>query len=120
MPHAIVVHELGGPEKLRWEEVPVPAPGTGQVRIRHTAIGLNFIDVYHRIGLYKATLPVTIGQEAAGVVEEVGPGVTSVAKGDRVVYTGLMGAYSEERVAPADRLVKLPPDIDDHAAASSF
>jgi len=100
--------------------VPVPAPGPGQVRIRHTAIGLNFIDVYHRIGLYKATLPVTIGQEAAGVVEEVGAGVTSVAKGDRVVYTGLMGAYSEERVAPADRLVKLPPDIDDHAAASSF
>ena len=120
MPHAIVIHEVGGPEKLRWEAVDVPAPGPGQVRIRHTAIGLNFIDVYHRIGLYKVTLPTSIGQEAAGVVEAVGDGVTSVTEGDRVVYTGLMGAYSEERLAPADRVVKLPPEVDDKTAAAVF
>ncbi|WP_394850143.1 quinone oxidoreductase [Pendulispora brunnea] len=120
MPHAIVIHETGGPEKLRWEEANVPAPGPGQVRIRHTAIGLNFIDVYHRIGLYKVPLPTGLGQEAAGVVEELGSGVTGLAKGDRVVYTGLMGAYSEQRLAPADRLVKLPADIDDATAAAVF
>jgi len=120
MPHAIVIHEVGGPEKLRWEELDVPAPGPGQARIRHTAIGLNFIDVYHRIGLYKVPLPTSIGQEAAGVVEAVGEGVTSVAKGDRVVYTGLMGAYAEERNAPAASLVKLPPEIDDATAAAVF
>jgi len=120
MPHAIVIHETGGPEKLRWEEATVPAPGPGQVRIRHTAIGLNFIDVYHRIGLYKLPLPTGIGQEAAAVVEELGPGVTSLSKGDRVVYTGLIGAYSQERLVPADRLVKLPADIDDATAAAVF
>ncbi|WP_394829568.1 quinone oxidoreductase family protein [Pendulispora albinea] len=120
MPHAIVVHEVGGPEKLSWEAASLPAPGPGEVRIRHTAIGLNFIDVYHRIGLYKVPLPTGIGQEGAGVVEAVGEGVTSIAKGDRVVYTGLMGAYAEERNAPADRLVKLPPEVTDTTAASVF
>ncbi|HWL89665.1 MAG TPA: quinone oxidoreductase [Polyangiaceae bacterium] len=120
MPHAIVVHEVGGPEKLRWEQVDVPAPGPGQVRIRHTAVGLNFIDIYHRIGLYKVPLPTVIGQEGTGIVEAVGEGVTSVAKGDRVIYTGLMGGYSEERVAPADRLVKLPDEIEDNIGAAVF
>ena len=119
MPNAIVVHELGGPEKLQFETVPDPTPGAGQARVRHTAIGLNFVDVYYRTGLYKApSLPFTPGQEGAGVVEAIGPGVTGVAVGDRVAYAGLNGAYAETRVIAADRLVRLPSGIDDKTAAA--
>lgn len=120
MPHAIRVHEHGGPEVLRWEAVEVPAPGPGEVRIRHTAVGLNFIDVYYRTGLYPApSLPFVPGAEGAGVVEETGPGVTEFKPGDRVAYAGTgLGSYAEERVIVADRLVKLPDGIDDTTAAA--
>jgi NADPH2:quinone reductase len=119
MSKAMVVHELGGPEVLRFEDVPVPAPGPGEARVRQTAIGVNFIDVYFRRGLYKApAMPFTPGQEGAGVVEAIGPGVTEVAVGDRVAYAGLPGSYAEVRVAPAARLVKVPPAIDDRTAAA--
>ena len=120
MPHAIRVHEHGGPEVLRWEAVEVPAPGPGEVRIRHTAVGLNFIDVYYRTGLYPApSLPFVPGAEGVGVVEETGPGVTEFKPGDRVAYAGTgLGSYAEERVIVADRLVKLPDGIDDTTAAA--
>src|SRR5690606_29316992 len=120
MPHAIRVHEHGGPEVLRWEAVEVPAPGPGEVRIRHTAVGLNFIDVYYRTGLYPApSLPFVPGAEGAGVVEETGPGVTDFKPGDRVAYAGTGPAsYAEARVIVADRLVKLPDGIDDTTAAA--
>ncbi|SUS06811.1 Quinone oxidoreductase [uncultured Defluviicoccus sp.] len=120
MPHAIVLSETGGPENLRWQEVTVGEPGPGQVRLRHTAIGLNFIDVYHRTGLYPLpSLPAVIGLEAAGVVEAVGPGVSDLTVGSRVAYASPpAGAYSEVRLMPADRLVTLPDGIDNaHAAA---
>ena len=118
MPHAMRIHAHGGPEVLRWEEVDPGRPGPGQVRIRQRAVGLNFIDVYHRTGLYPVTLPAVIGQEGAGEVVEVGPDVTSLRPGDRVAYAGLMGAYAEERLAPAARLVKLPDDIPEETAAA--
>jgi NADPH2:quinone reductase len=119
MPKAIRVHATGGPEALSWEEVPVGEPGPGEARVRHTAIGLNFIDTYHRSGLYKLPLPFTPGQEAAGVVEAVGPGVTDVKPGDRVAYgTGPVGAYAQVRVMEAARLVPLPAGIDDRTAAA--
>ena len=119
MPSAIVVHELGGPEKLRYETVPEPTPAAGQARVRQTAIGLNFVDVYYRTGLYKVpSLPFTPGQEGAGIVDAVGPGVTEVAIGDRVAYAGVNGAYAETRVIAADRLVRLPSGIDDRTAAA--
>ena len=119
MPKAVVVHEIGGPDKLRFEDVPDPTPGPGEARIRHTAIGLNFIDVYYRTGLYKApALPFVPGQEGAGLVEAVGPGVTEVAVGDRVAYAIGMGAYAEVRVIPAANLVRLPAGIDDKLAAA--
>jgi len=119
MPKAMVVHELGGPEVLQFEDVPDPTPGPGEARVRQTAIGVNFIDVYFRRGLYKApAMPFTPGQEGAGLVEAVGPGVTEVAVGDHVAYAGLPGSYAEVRVAPAARLVKLPPGIDDRTAAA--
>jgi NADPH:quinone reductase len=120
MSSAIVVHELGGPEKLRFETVADPVPAAGQARVRHTAIGLNFIDVYFRTGLYKAAaLPFTPGQEGAGIVDAVGPGVTEVSVGDRVAYAGgANGAYAEARLVAADRLVRLPPAIDDRTAAA--
>jgi NADPH2:quinone reductase len=110
MNHAIRIHETGGPEKMLWEEVPVPAPKPGEALIRHQAVGLNYIDVYFRTGLYKApSMPATIGMEAAGVVEALGEGVTEVAVGDRVAYaTAPIGAYAERRAIKADRLVKLP------------
>jgi NADPH2:quinone reductase len=118
MPKAIRVHATGGPEVLSWEEVSVGEPGPGEARVRHTAIGLNFIDTYHRAGLYKLPLPFTPGQEAAGVVEAVGPGVTDVKAGDRVAYgTGPVGAYAQVRVMEAARLVPLPATIDDRTAA---
>jgi NADPH2:quinone reductase len=119
MPNAIRFHATGGPEVLRWEAVDVAAPGSGEVRVRNTAIGVNFIDTYHRSGLYPVTLPSGLGTEAAGVVEAVGPGVDWVKPGDRVATcTGPMGAYSTERVVPADKLVKLPEGIEDRAAAA--
>jgi len=113
MTHAIRIHETGGPEKMVWEEIPLPAPKPGEALVRHKAVGLNFIDVYFRTGLYKApSLPAIIGMEGAGVVEAVGDGVTEVAPGDRVAYaTGPIGAYAEARCIKADRLVKLPDAI---------
>lgn len=120
MAHAIRIHEIGGPEVLRWEEVEVGRPGPGQARIRQTAVGLNFIDTYHRSGLYPLALPAVLGSEGAGVVEETGPGVTAVKPGDRVGYAGLAGAYAEERLAPADRLVPLPPAVPDDVAAAAL
>jgi len=119
MPHAIRFHQNGGPEVLRWETVEVGGPGPGQARLRHTAVGLNYIDVYHRTGLYPNPLPAIPGMEAAGVVEAVGPGVTEVKPGDRVAYaSGPVGAYAEARVMPADRLVVLPAGITDEQGAA--
>jgi len=119
MAHAIRIHETGGPEKLRYEEVAVGEPGPGEARVRHTAIGVNYIDTYHRSGLYKLSLPSGIGQEGAGVVVSVGPNVDWVKPGDRVAYTGgPLGSYSTERVLPADRLVRIPEGVSDQVAAT--
>jgi NADPH:quinone reductase len=120
MPKAIVVKRHGGPEVLEWIDVDVPAPGPGEVLVRHTAVGLNYIDVYQRTGLYPLDLPFTPGGEAAGVVQEVGQGVTDLIPGDRVAYTGNgpAGSYCEQRVLPRERLVKLPDAIDDVTAAA--
>jgi NADPH:quinone reductase len=119
MPKAIRIHKHGGPEVLQYEDVTVGDPGPGQVRIRQTAIGLNFIDTYHRSGLYQLQMPSGIGLEGAGVVEAVGPGVTWVKIGDRVAYAGgPPGAYAEVRLIPADRLVKVPDGISDLTAAA--
>ena len=118
MTHAIRVHETGGPDVLRWEEVEVGDPGAGQVTLRQEAAGLNYIDVYHRIGLYPQPLPFTPGVEGAGVVEAVGPGVTGLKAGDRVAYAGPTGGYAEVRVIDADRLVKLPDSISGEQAAA--
>src|SRR5580700_3831254 len=119
MAHAIRFAKTGGPEVLEWQEVEVGKPGPGQVRIRHTAVGLNYIDTYQRSGLYPMPLPSGLGSEAAGVIEEVGPGVPDLKPDDRVAYAGgPLGAYSEERVMPADRLVPLPDGISDHEAAA--
>ena len=117
MSHAIRVHETGGPEVLRWEEVEVGEPGPGQVKIRQQAAGLNFIDVYHRTGLYKQELPFTPGVEGAGVIEAVGPDVTGLNVGDRVAYAGPIGGYAEERLIDASRVVKLPDEISFEQAA---
>jgi NADPH2:quinone reductase len=121
MAHAIRMHEAGGPDVLRWEEVAVGNPGPGQARIRHVAVGLNFADTYFRSGLYPVPLPNGIGVEAAGVVEAVGEGVANVRPGDRVTYTGflnMLGAYSTERLAPAAPLIKLPAAISCETAAA--
>src|SRR5258708_7678019 len=119
MTHAIRFHRTGGPEVLVWEEVNVGKPGPGEARIRHTAVGLNFVDIYFRSGLYPAQLPSGLGGEAAGVVEEVGPGVTDLKPGDRVAYGAApMGAYAQERLIPAERLLTLPDGIDDKTAAA--
>src|SRR5512141_2582546 len=119
MPHAIRIHAPGGPDVMQWEEVPVGEPGPGEARVRHTAIGVNYIDTYHRSGLYKLTLPSGIGLEAAGVVDAIGPGVDVVAPGDRVAYcSGPLGAYSDVRVMPADKLVKLPDGVAERVAAT--
>ena len=115
--HAIRIHKTGNPDALQWEEVEVGEPGPGQVRIRQEAAGLNFIDVYHRTGLYKQALPFTPGVEGAGVVEAVGPDVSNVKKGDRVAYAGPLGGYAEERLIDADRVVKLPKGISSEQAA---
>ncbi|HSO06974.1 MAG TPA: quinone oxidoreductase [Pelomicrobium sp.] len=119
MPHAIRVHQAGGPEQMKWEAVEVGKPGAGQIRIRHTAVGLNYIDVYHRSGVYPIETPATIGLEACGVVEELGAAVEGLKVGDRVAYASPpMGAYCEERLMPADRVVKVPDGISDEQAAS--
>jgi len=121
MPHAIRMHKAGGPDVLRWEEVAVGNPGPGQARLRHVAVGLNFADTYFRTGFYPIPLPNGIGVEAAGIVEAVGEGVTNVAPGDRVTYTGFintLGAYSTERIIPAAPLIKLPPPISCETAAA--
>lgn len=118
MPHAIRIHQTGGPEVLKWEKVEVGMPGVGEVRLRQEAVGLNFIDVYHRTGLYKQELPLIPGVEAAGIVEVLGTGVDSLKVGDRVAYAGPIGGYAEERLIPADRLVKLPSAISSETAAA--
>jgi NADPH:quinone reductase len=118
--HAIRVHEFGGPEALRWEEIDVPEPGPGQARVRQTAVGVNFIDVYHRTGLYPLPLPTGIGSEGAGIVDAVGPGVTEVQVGERVAYgSGAPpGSYAELRNLPAAALVRIPDAISDAQAAA--
>src|SRR5690606_3771397 len=119
MTKAIRIHQTGGPEVLKWEDVDVPEPKQGEARIRHTAVGLNYIDTYHRSGLYPLPLPTVIGGEGAGVVEAVGPGVTDIKVGDRVAYGNApVGPYAAARIIPAGRLVKIPDGISDQQAAS--
>ncbi|HXQ29608.1 MAG TPA: quinone oxidoreductase [Gemmatimonadales bacterium] len=115
---AVRVHQVGGPEALRYEEAPDPAPGSGEALVRVAAAGVNFIDVYQRMGRYPLAMPFTVGQEASGTVAATGPGVTSVAVGDRVAYAGANGAYAQFAVVNAERLVPVPPSVDlDQAAA---
>jgi len=118
MAKAVRYHKQGGPEVLQVDDIQVGDPGAGQVRIRHTAIGVNFVDTYQRSGLYPMQLPAVAGNEGAGVVEAVGAGVTELKAGDRVCYTGLPGSYCEQRLVPADRMVKLPQGITEEQAAS--
>jgi NADPH2:quinone reductase len=120
MPHVIRINEPGGPSVLQWVEVPSPKPAAAEVLLRQTAVGVNFIDTYERSGLYQLPLPAVMGSEGAGVVEAVGPGVTTVKIGDHVVYQNVKGAYAEMRVVPADRLVHIPKGIDDKTAAAAF
>jgi NADPH2:quinone reductase len=118
MPKAVRIHAHGGPDAMRLEEVDVGEPGPGQVRLRQTAIGLNFIDVYYRSGVYSVpTMPATLGVEGAGVVEALGEGVSEFRVGDRVAYAGVLGSYAEVRLIQADRLVKIPDGISDKQAA---
>jgi NADPH2:quinone reductase len=119
MTKAIRIHTNGGPEVMKWEDVPTPEPGPGEALVHHHAVGLNYIDVYFRTGLYKApSMPLIIGQEGAGTVTAVGEGVTLVQPGDRVAYAGPMGGYASDRVLPADRLVKLPDAISFETGAA--
>jgi NADPH2:quinone reductase len=118
MPHVIRIYETGGPEKMRWEEVQVGSPGPGQVLVRNTAVGLNFIDTYHRSGLYPMPLPTALGMEGAGIVEAVGPKVKEFKVGDRVAYAQPIGSYADVLLRQADRLVKIPAGIDDKVAAA--
>lgn len=117
---AIRVHATGGPEVLRYEDVPAPEPGAGQVLVRVAAAGVNYIDTYQRSGLYRVAPPFTLGQEGAGTVAAVGPDVTDVRAGDRVAWTGVQGSYAEFVLAPADRLVAVPPEIDTAQAAAAM
>ena len=117
---AIRVHAHGGPEVLELDEAPVPVPGSGQALVRIEAAGVNFIDIYHRSGLYKVPLPLVPGQEGAGVVTALGPDAAGVAIGDRVGYTGVLGAYAEFAAVPADRLVPLPPGVTARQAAAAL
>jgi len=117
---AIRFEKVGGPEVLTFVDVELPPPGPGQVRVRHTAIGVNFIDTYHRSGLYKLPLPSGLGSEAAGTVEALGAGVATLKTGDRVAYAGTLGAYAEANNVPAEKLVKLPADIGDETAAAAM
>src|SRR5579859_7336828 len=119
MTKAIRIHANGGPEVMKWEDVPTPEPGPGEALVHHHAVGLNYIDVYFRTGLYKApSMPLIIGQEGAGTVTAVGAGVTLVQPGDRAAYAGPMGGYATDRVLPADRLVKLPDAISFETGAA--
>ncbi len=118
MSKSILIHENGGPEKMQLHDVEVGAPGPGQVKIRHTAIGLNFIDVYTRSGLYPTPMPHAVGREAAGVIVEVGPKVRGFKKGDRVAYCGVLGAYCQERLMGVDQLVQVPKGVSDEQAAA--
>ncbi|MGZ5119666.1 MAG: quinone oxidoreductase family protein [Burkholderiales bacterium] len=118
MPYAIRIHENGGPDKMRWEEVEVGDPGPGEVRVRNTAVGLNYIDTYHRSGLYPMQLPLTLGSEGAGVVEAVGKRVKDFKVGDRVAYAQPIGAYAEVALRPVARLVKIAAGVDDKTAAA--
>jgi NADPH2:quinone reductase len=118
MSYAIRVHETGGPEVFKWEEAEVGDPGPGEVRLRQEAAGLNYIDVYHRTGLYQQPLPFTPGVEGAGVVEALGEGVERLKIGDRVAYAGPIGGYAEERLIAADKLVKLPDSISTEQAGA--
>ena len=120
MPKAMRIHEPGGAENLRWEDVEVGDPGPGEVRLQHSAVGLNYIDVYHRSGLYPLpAYPVTLGLEAAGTVEAVGEGINKLRPGDRVAYgAGPIGAYAEARIMPAERVIKIPAEISDQQAAA--
>jgi NADPH2:quinone reductase len=121
MPHAIRIHAHGGPEVLGWEAVASAEPGRGEVLVRHTAVGLNFIDVYERTGLYPGALPSGLGREGAGVIESVGLGVRGLSAGDRVAYVSSQpGAYAQERVMPADRLVPVPDGVSDRLAAATI
>jgi NADPH:quinone reductase len=121
MPKAIRIYENGGPEVMRWEEVDVGAPQAGEARVRHTALGLNFIDVYDRTGLYPLQLPSGLGREGAGVIEVLGKNVRGLKAGDRVAYTyPTPGAYSEVRICPAERLVRIPAGISDQMAAAAM
>lgn len=118
MVRAVQIHAVGGPEVLKPTDIDVGLPGPGEVRLRHTAIGVNYIDVYYRAGLYSAPLPLIPGMEAAGVVEALGPDVESVKIGDRVSYAGALGSYTEARIIKADRLIRLPENISDDLAAA--
>jgi len=118
MAKAMRFHRQGGPEVLQADDVPVGDPGPGQIRIRHTAIGVNFVDIYQRSGLYPMQMPATAGNEGVGVVDAVAKGVKDLKVGDRVCYTGLPGSYCEARLVPADRVVKIPKGISDEQAAS--
>jgi NADPH2:quinone reductase len=119
MVQAIRIQQPGGPEAMKWQEIDLPAPGPGQARVRHTAVGLNYIDTYHRSGLYPLPLPAGIGMEGAGIVEAVGPDVKDLVEGDRVAYAaGPPGSYSEARIIAADRLVKIPEGVSDQQAAA--
>ena len=118
MPHAIRIHSPGGPEVLKWEEVEVGDPGPGQVKLRQEAVGLNYVDVYHRTGLYPQPLPFIPGVEGAGLVEALGPDVIGLKVGDRAAYSGPIGGYAEERLIPADKLVKLPDAISTEQAGA--
>ena len=117
---AIRFDQVGGPEVLKFVDVELPPPGPGQVRVRHTAVGVNFIDTYHRSGLYKLPLPSGLGSEAAGTVEALGEGVTALKTGDRVAYASTLGAYAEANNVPADKLVKLPAGVSDETAAAAM
>ena len=117
---AIRFNQTGGPEVLDYVDVDLPPPGPGIARVKHTVVGVNFIDTYHRTGLYKLPLPSGLGSEAAGIVELVGEGVTSIKAGDRVAYAGAMGAYADANNVPAERLVKIPAGVSDETAAAAM
>jgi NADPH2:quinone reductase len=116
------IHKHGGPDVLSWDEVDLPAPGQGEVLIRHTAVGFNFVDIYHRTGQFKhkVTFPLILGSQGVGVVEAIGEGVQNLNANDRVTYSNLLGSYAEARIVPAGRMVKLPEDISDELAAAAF
>src|ERR1700730_13576102 len=118
MPYAIRIHECGGPDKMRWEEVVLGEPGPGEVRVRNTAVGLNYIDTYHRSGLYPMQLPLTLGSEGAGVIEAVGPRVKDFQVGQRVAYAHPIGACAEVALRAVALLVKIASGVDDKTAAA--